>query len=475
VSATRLLVVGGGIGGYTAALRAAKAGLGVVLVERGPLGGTCLNVGCIPTKSLLHQGRAWREALALVGAAAPDVRLAPDFAAVGARRDAAVARLVAGVQALVRRHRVRHVAGTARFVDARRVRVSGPAIDETIAFDACVIATGSRPVVPPIAGADLPGVIDSDAAVALAAPPRRLVVVGAGVLGMEFAQVFDDFGSRVTVVEQRDRPLADEDPEVGTALRASFEARGIAFVLGAGVGRIARAGDALRVEVGAGHGARTLEADAVLLAAGRRPATEGLGLEAAGVRTERGAVVTDARCRTGVPGLWAVGDVRGGEMLAHRAAADAECAIADLLGRHTPRGAQAIPRAAYTSPAVGAVGLTEAQARLACGAVRIGRFPLSASGKAIADDADEGFVKVIADGGSGQVLGVAMVGSGVTELLGEATLAVQMELTLEALAQTVHPHPTLSEALAEAAHDAHDHGAIHLPPRAGASPSPAPA
>jgi len=464
----RLLVIGGGIGGYTAALRAAKAGLQVTLVEAGALGGTCLNVGCIPTKSLLHQGRVYRQATGLAHFGVAPGMLRVNLGEVMRRKDAAVARLVGGVQMLVRRNRVTLVAGTAAFVNERRVRVqeTGAVLD----FDRCVIATGSEPVVPPIPGVTLEGVITSDGAVALSALPQRLAIVGGGVLGLEFAQVFGDFGCRVTVIERMDRVLPEEDPDVGEALRTSLAARGVRFALGAGVTRIARTADGLAVHLDGPAQGPPVAADRVLLAVGRRPRVAALGLAAAGVRLERGAIVTDERCRTGVPGIYAVGDVRGGLLLAHKAAADGEAAVADLLGQPPVRGAQLIPRAVYTSPAVASVGLTEAQARLAHPHLKVGRFPLSANGKALADEDDEGFVKVMADGATGQVVGIAMVGTGVTELLGEATLAVQMELTLSALMQTVHAHPTLSEALVEAAHDAHDHGAIHLPPRTGTGP-----
>ncbi|MBO9355974.1 dihydrolipoyl dehydrogenase [Bordetella petrii] len=461
-----LLVIGGGIGGYTAAIRAAKAGLSVALVEAGELGGTCLNVGCIPTKSLLHQGRVWRDAAALAGTALP----ALDLAAVMTRKRAAVSRLVEGVHTLIRRHRIERLRGRAEFVGPHAVRIEESG--KTERFDRCVIATGSVPIVPRIPGADLPGVITSDGAMSIEALPRRLAVVGAGVLGQEFAQIFSDFGTEVVVLEARDAPLADEDADLGAAVRAAFEARGIRYELGTAVERIRAAEGSLSIEVSSGATRLAVPADMVLLAVGRRPCTDGLALDAAGVAHAHGAIETDDRCRTSVPGIWAVGDVRGGLMLAHKAAADAECAVADMLERPVHRASQVIPRAMYTTPAVAAVGCTEAQARMRYGDLLIGRFPLSANGKAITDEADAGFVKVIADAASRQIVGVSMVGAGVTELLGEATLAVQMEATLPALFETVHAHPTVSEALAEAAHDAYDRGAIHLPPKRAVSASP---
>jgi len=454
-----LLVIGGGIGGYTAALRAAKAGISVALIEAVELGGTCLNVGCIPTKSLLHQGHVWRDAAKLAGTAMP----ALDLAAVMTRKRATVERLVGGVRSLIQRHRIEWLRGRATFVGPRMVRVEK--VGKTVQFNRCVIATGSVPVVPRIPGADLPGVMTSDGAASIKALPRRLAVIGAGVLGQEFAQIFSDFGAEVIVIEARDAPLAEEDPDIGAAVRAAFEARGIRYELGVTVERIQAADDGLSVEMSRGATHTALAVDTVLLAVGRRAYVDGLALDVAGVASTRGVIDTDDRCRTNVPGIWAVGDVRGGLMLAHKAAADAECAVADMLEQPVHRASQVIPRAMYTSPAVAAVGCTEAQARERYAELRVGRFPLSANGKAIADDADAGFIKVIADAATDQIVGVSMVGPGVTELLGEATLSVQMEATLPALFDTVHAHPTISEALAEAAHDAYNHGAIHLPPK----------
>jgi dihydrolipoamide dehydrogenase len=473
----RLLVIGGGIGGYTAAIRGARHGLDVTLVEAGELGGTCLNVGCIPTKSLLHQARAYRQAGALARFGVRPEALAVDVAAVMRGKDHAVRTLVNGVRTLVRRNRIELVAGTAEFDGARSVRIRETGA--SLAFEWCVIATGSVPIVPPIPGVGLDGVITSDGAVSIAALPSRLLIVGGGVLGVEFAQIFDDFGCRVTIVERLERLLGDEDPDVSAALAASFSARGVRLVLGATVDGVARVDSGLELSVATAGGGSVEHADAVLLAVGRRPRIDALSLAAAGVRTEHGAVATDDRCRTSSPHIFAVGDVRGGLQLAHKAAADAEAAIAGIVGRPSSRPVQVVPRAVYTSPAVAAVGLTELQARNVHPGLKVGRFPLSANGKALADEDSEGFVKIVADGASGQIVGISMVGTGVTELLGEATLAVQMELTLAALAETIHPHPTLSEALVEAAHDALDRGAIHLPPRAAApaaiAPSPTPA
>ncbi|KPL53301.1 hypothetical protein ABB55_14670 [Prosthecomicrobium hirschii] len=451
-----LLVVGGGIGGYTAAIRAARAGLAVTLVEDGPLGGTCLNVGCIPSKSLLGSAAAHADR---VGRSAGRADLAP----IMARKTAAVARLVGGVQTLIRRNRIDHVAERAELLGPGRLRLAGSG--RVLVADAVILATGSRPARPAIPGLELPGVLDSDAAIALDTVPERLLVLGGGVIGMELAQVFADLGARVAVVERAERILPGEDAGAVAVLAAAMRRRGVAVTTGATVERLARRDGALVATLtDAAGAAREVVADRVLVAVGRVPETGVLGDDPLGLRGPGGVITVDDHGRTRTPGIFAVGDVCGGPQLAHKAAAEAEVAVATLLGRPASRSGRVVPRAVYTTPEIAAVGLDAATARTR-GPVKVGRFPFSANGRAIAGGHDDGFVEIVADAVDEQILGIVMVGHGVTELLGEATLAVQMELTLAALAETVHAHPTLSEALAEAAHDARDGGAIHLPPR----------
>lgn len=461
-----LVVIGGGVGGYTAAIRAAREGMAVTLVECGELGGTCLNVGCIPTKSLLHQAHLFRgaEAWRLYGLDPKQLRV--DYAAVAAKKSQVVQQLVQGVRSLVQRNRIRLVQGTAEFVDAHtlRIRESG----DTVRGERFVVATGSEPIVPRLPGVDLPGVVTSDGALAWTTLPRRVLVVGGGVIGVEFAQIFSDFGCEVTVVEQQDGLLLQEDPDIVRVLHQQLVAGGVTFRLNATVEGLCQDGAQLQATL-AGKGARTtLGVDAVLVAVGRRPRLTGLSrLE---LRMDKGALATDDFCRTSLSHVYAVGDVRGGPLLAHKASAEAECAVAHMLGGQRPISASVIPRAVYTSPELAAVGLTEAEARSQAGGIKVGRFPFSASGKALSMGETQGLVKVVADAATEQILGISMVGPDVTNLLGEATLAVQMELTLEALAQTVHAHPTLAEALMEAAHDASG-DAIHLPPQAALATS----
>ncbi|WP_158969928.1 dihydrolipoyl dehydrogenase [Chachezhania sediminis] len=438
-----LLVIGGGIGGYTAAIRAARAGLRVTLIEQAALGGTCLNVGCIPTKSLLLHARP-----------------GGDMATIARTRDAAVRRLVSGVDLLVRRNRITLRTDRARFTGPRRVRLETSG--EEIAADLVVIATGSVPALPRLPGIDLPGVITSDTAVAMDTVPERIAILGGGAIGVEFAQIFAGLGSAVTLIEMASTLLPAEDPEAVAVLATTLKAQGVKIHTGTGVTGIERSTAGLSATFPGG----SAEADLVLVATGRRPNIADLDLDAAGIAVGNGAVKVDPQQRTNIPGTYAVGDVCGGALLAHRAAADAEVAMAGILGHPAvPTGQRAMPHAVYTMPGLASVGLTEAEAR-AKGPIRIGRFPFAANGRAVVDGAPEGFVKIVADARYGQILGVTIVGAHAADLLGEATLAVEMEITLAAFVQVIHPHPTLSEALVEAAHDALDGGAVHLQPGA---------
>ena len=384
--------------------------------------------------------------------------------AVMRKKDEAIQQLVQGVSTLVRRNRITLVQGTGEFVAARTVRVreTGALIEA----DVVVIASGSEPTVPPIPGVQLEGVVTSDGALTIDALPQSVLIIGGGVIGVEFAQIFSDFRVAVTVVEKLARLLPEEDEEAAAVLQRSLARQGVDIVTGGTVLAMERMNGRLKVNFSAPAGAREMAVDMVLVAVGRRPRLKELALANAGVTVDAGAIVTDDCCRTNVANVYAVGDARGGLLLAHKAAAEAECAIADITGHASTMAGRAIPRAVYTTPEIGAVGLTEAEARQAYPNLKVGRFPFSASGKAISIGHVEGFVKVMADGATDQVVGIAMVGPDVTNLLGEATLALQMELSLPALMETVHAHPTLTEALMEAAHDAYNGGAIHLPPKA---------
>jgi dihydrolipoamide dehydrogenase len=463
-----LIVIGGGIGGYTAAIRAARQGLQVTLVEDCALGGTCLNVGCIPTKSLLHSSamiRALPHHAALAGLEG-QITVPPSvFTNLREEKSTAVDRLVGGVRTLLRRNKITHISGRAEFIGPKTLKISGQ--EEAIDGDVIVIAAGSVVAIPPIDGIDLEDVITSDEAIELTERPDRIAILGGGVIGVEFAQIFANLGTEVTIVEMADDILAAEDREAAALLAKLLNAQGVTIRTGARVNAIAKEKGGVTLSLDGG--AEGIEVDKVLVATGRKPNIEGLGLDVAGIETRAGAIAVDDFLRTNVTNVYAVGDITGGPLLAHRAGAQAECAIGHYLGHKVPpMSALAMPRAVYTQPELACVGLTEEEAR-AQGEIKVGRFPFAGNGRALVLGETSGFVKVIAAASDEQIIGIVMVGPEASNLLGEATLAVQMELTLTALMYTVHAHPTLTEALLEAAHDAHDCGAIHQPPKGKAT------
>lgn len=459
-----LVVIGGGPAGYVGALRAAQLGATVTLVEEKRLGGTCLNAGCMPTKALLYTTEllsALKEAGQL-GLEVEGLRL--NWPRVLARKEAVVNQLVQGVGMLLKRARVEVVAGRGELIGPGRVRVTkADGTSAEITADRVLLALGSEPARPPIPSLDLPGVIDSDAALGLNEVPARLAIIGGGVIGVELASVFAAAGSQVTIVEMLPEILPPVDAELASRLREILTARGLAVKTAARVLAIEQgpAGLALRIQVGGQE--EIIPADKVLVATGRRPATRNAGLEAAGVKLERGRIVVDEYLETSLPGVYAAGDAVGGTMLAHVGFYEGEVAVENAIGGKKRRvNYKAVPNAIYTSPEVAGVGLTEAQARERGFQVKVGRFPLLANGKALIENGGQGLVKVIANARYGEILGVHILGPRATDLIGEAALAIGLEATLDEVAHTIHPHPTVSEALGEACLAAQGR-ALHIP------------
>ncbi len=452
-----LAIVGAGPGGYVAALRAAQLGMKVVLVERAALGGVCLNRGCIPTKAMLHVAgllHEFRNAEDFGIVVEGDVRV--DYPAAIRRRDQVVSRLTRGVGALLRHAKVQVLTGEAAFAGPTALEVGLTGKDgaggghETVTAPHIIVATGSRPAGFPVPGAEHPRVIDSDGALALEEVPRRLLVVGGGAVGCEWSTIFARFGAEVTLVEMLPSLLPREDADMGAVLADSMTKMGVAVRTGTSVTSITPRGDAVEVELTGEH-AVTLEADYVLVAAGRAPLTEGLDLETAGVATTEGGWITvDQAGRTNAPSILAIGDVTGRALLAHVASRQGVVAVETLAG-HSPAPVRddRIPSVTYTYPEVASVGLTEAAARDLGLAVRVGRFPFSASGRAVAAGTETGLVKVVAESRFGRVLGVHMIGPHVGELLAEAVLALELEATLDEMTSVIRAHPTLSEAVGE--------------------------
>ena len=463
-----LAIIGAGPGGYVAALRAAQLGMTVTLVERDTLGGVCLNRGCIPTKAML-QAAALAHEFRRAGEFGLVVShpVTVNYPAVLARRDAVVGRLRNGVKGLLRHAKVDVVSGTASFLDATTISVtpgtaSGAGAAEEMRAGHIIVATGSRPLMLALPGADHPCVIDSDGALALTEVPARLLVVGGGAVGCEWSTIFSRLGSEVTLVELLPTLLPREEPESSTVLTKALTHDGVTVKTGTSLVAVTEVAGGLRVDL-SGADSSALEVDYVLMAAGRRPNSEGLALEAAGVRLDpKGWITTDRWQLTNVPTVLAIGDVTGQALLAHVASRQGIVAVEKLAGlTPTPVRADRIPSVTYTDPEVASVGLSEARAREAGLTVQVGTFPFTASGRALASGVENGLVKVVAEARFGRVLGVHLVGAHVGELLAEAVLALELEATLDELTSVIRAHPTLSETIGEAALAAGGH-ALHI-------------
>ncbi len=460
-----VLVIGAGPAGYVAAIRAAQLGLKTAIVERRWLGGVCLNVGCIPSKALLRNA----EVVALLRQRAPELGLAvegwqADYS-VAVRRSRQVAeRLVKGVSFLLRKNTVAVYEGEATIIAPQTVRVrtaQGEALE--LRAHHLVIATGARAVVPASWPADGRRVLTYLEAIVQERLPRSVVIVGGGAIGVEFATLWNAYGSEVTLVEMLPHLLPLEDEEAAIELERSFRKRGIRVLTGHRVTALETQADGVQLTLSSNDATLTVEAEQVLLAMGFQPNSRNLGLEEIGVQLdERGFVMVDEHMATNVPGVWAIGDVTGKLMLAHVGSAQGLLCAESIAGLNPPPlHYEHMPRAVYSQPQVAAFGLTEAQARERGLAVRVARFPFQANGKALALGEYGGWVKLIVEEGTQRLLGAHLVGPEVTELLPELTLTAHAGLTVEHIARNVHAHPTLNEVLMEAAHAALG-GAIHL-------------
>jgi dihydrolipoamide dehydrogenase len=441
-------VLGGGPAGYTAAIRAAQLGARVACIEKEPeLGGTCLRVGCIPTKAWVqtaHALHAAREIDPKLGVVTGEPEL--DFAKAGEWKAAVVSQMTGGVATLFKANGVEWVKGAGRFKDASTIAVEG---GEDVTFKSAIVATGSFPMRPPIPGLDSPRCVDSTGLLAQTEVPKRLVVLGGGIIGCEFASIFQRFGSEVTIVEMLDSLIPQEDVDATKELARAFGKRGIALNLGKQCTKVEDTGSGLVVHFGEGE---TVECDLMLVSVGRAPLVEGLGLEEAGVAFDkRTGIQTDSRRRTSVPHIYAAGDVAGYWQLAHTSFREGEVAAENALGHDLEIGDPAVPRPIYTDPEIAGVGLTEAEARERYGdTVAVGRFPWAANARAVMSGETTGWVKSIHETTYGELLGVVIVGPHATDLIGGAVIALDAEATVETVADGMAPHPTLSEAIKEA-------------------------
>jgi dihydrolipoamide dehydrogenase len=455
-------VLGGGPAGYTAAIRAAQLGGKVVCIEREPaLGGTCLRVGCIPTKAWVQTAHALhdaRETFAKLGVGVSEPVL--DFTQAAAWKDGVVTQMTGGVASLLKANGVEWIRGTGRFTSATSIAVEGA---EDVTFKHAIVATGSYPVRPPIPGLDSPRCVDSTGLLAQMQVPRRLVVLGGGIIGCEFASIFAHFGSEVTIVEMLPTLIPQEDADAAKELQKAFKRRGIAVHLGKQCTGVEDTDERLVVHFGEGE---SVEADLMLVSVGRAPLVQGLGLDEIGVPTDpRSGIVTDDHMRTEVPTIFAAGDVAGRWQLAHTAFREGEIAAENAMGHDSALGTPAVPRPIYTDPEIAGVGLTEAQARERYGdAVAVGMFPWVANARAVMSGTTAGWVKSIHETTYGELLGLVIVGPHATDLIEVGVVAIDAESTVETVADGIAPHPTLSEAIKEAGLVALGR-AIHLPPK----------
>lgn len=442
------------MGGYVAAIRAVQLGKTVALVEKDKLGGTCLHWGCIPTKALLHTAELYHDAQsgAALGVTVSGVKL--DWPVAVERKQKIVDQLYKGVQFLMKKNKIEVIAGNGVFESPTRVRVDGPEGNRTLEGTNVVIATGSYPRSLPGVEIDGRRVINSDHALVLKELPARAVIVGAGAIGVEFASMWSDLGSEVTLVEALPRVTPLEDAEVSQVISRSFTKRGIKVVAGAKLDlkSVKSTARDVSLKYDGEDGPVELSADVLLMAVGRGANVEGIGLEKTGVKVEMGWIQVDEDLRTGDPAIYAVGDVVGGYLLAHVASHEGIHAVEVICGATPePLNYNHMPRCTYSRPQVASVGLTEEQAGEAGVEVKVGKFPFAALGRAMINDATEGFVKVVADASTGEILGTHMVGHNVTDLIAEPTLGQLLEGTAWEVGISVHAHPTLSEAVGEAA------------------------
>jgi dihydrolipoamide dehydrogenase len=440
-------VLGGGTGGYTAAIRAAQLGKRTAVIESNKLGGTCLHIGCIPTKALLESSGLYHKVHDRgheYGILAPDSSF--DYARIADRRDRVVNQLWRGVQGLMKKNRIEVVEGCGVLEGQGRIRVGE---DRVITAGAIIVGTGSRPKALP--GIDFDGnrIVSSDHATLARELPRSIAIIGAGAVGVEFATFYRQMGAQVTLLEGLDRLVPLEDEAVSRVLLQSFRKTGIDCQVGARVQGATVDDDGVTVRLEGGE----VKAEKLLVAVGRAPNVEGIGLEAAGVDlTERGFIKVDEWMRTTAPGVWAIGDVVGGFLLAHAAAHEGVTAVEDIAGQRVhPMDQALVTRCTYSSPEIASVGLTEAEANEHGYKVKAGMFPFIANARAIIHGDTEGFAKLVADADTGQLLGAHVVGGQATELIGEPALARLFEGDAWELGRNIHPHPTLSEVIGEAA------------------------
>ena len=443
----KLVILGGGPGGYAAAVRAAQGGARVTVVEEDRVGGVCLNWGCIPTKTLLRAAR-WLHEQDKMKDYGITGELQLDVNVLMTRKDQVVEQLTTNVAKLLQAHGVEVIHGRGCITPRRDLQVTTPEGTRTLSWDRLILATGSRPMKPPIPGLDLPGVMDSTGALTMETIPKHLTILGGGIIALEFALLYQALGSQVTLMEMLPTILPREDALVQEAMTAVLEMRGITVMTGTTLTRVEAAGTRLKLFPDQGE---SLDTDKLLVAVGRQANVTDLGLEHLGLAPVKGAIGINDYLETEAPGVYAVGDCTAKMMLAHTAAHMGLLAAENALGGSLKMDYRSIPGGLYTFPEAASVGLTEAEARDQYGDIRVGIFPYEALGKSLADHETDGFIKIVAEAKHHEILGVHIVGDRATDLIAEGALAIGMEACLEDIAHQVHGHPTFNEAMGESA------------------------
>ncbi len=459
-----IIVIGGGPGGYVAAIRAAQLGAKVHLIEKGNLGGTCLNVGCIPTKALLHTVELYEAVKSASPIGLKVEKCSIDWPSLQKHRQVVVDRLVNGVKGLLKANGVEVHQGEGVLKNKNTVSVVGAGSKELTA-DYIILALGSSPVKLNFPGSELPGVIYSAAALSLEKIPASMVIVGGGVIGIELAALYNSVGCKVTVVEMLPEILPPVDSELAVQVREELSQRGVAFMNEAKLTEAVRGQNGLIAKVEKAGKVHELEAEKILMAVGRRANSTGAGLEKLGIATERGRIKVNSFFATNIPNVYAIGDCNGELMLAHAASAQGVAAVEHALGHEPAYYRQTVPSCIYIQPEVAGVGMTEDELKKKNIPYKVGRFPLAGNGKSVIENNGKGQIKVLAGAKYEEILGVHMIGPRVTDLIAEAAMAIRLEATVDELISTVHAHPTVSEAVAEAAL-AVNNQAIHWPPTA---------
>ena len=447
------MVIGAGPGGYVAGIRLGQLKKKALVVEKDKLGGICLNVGCIPSKALINASKIFDKIRhgADIGILADNPRV--DMAKMQSWKGEVVSKLTGGVKTLLKANGCDYRTGVARFISRNTVELAAPdgKGKTVITADHIIIATGSRPIEIPGFKFDGNRIVDSTGALDFATVPEKLVVIGGGDIGIEIGTLYAKLGSKVTVVEARPGILAGNDPEIVQLVARKLKKLGVEVLTGAKAKSWAEKNGRAEVTVDVGGKDQLIEADKVLVAVGRRPNSEGLGLEEIGVKIERGFVPVDRQLRTNVPGVYAIGDVAGQPMLAHKASHEAEVVAEVIAGHKAEMDVRAIPAVIFSDPEVATAGISAEEATKKGRAIKVGKFPFAALGRAIANADTDGFVKVVIDAETKEVLGIHVVGNGASDIIAEAALAIEMGALADDISLTIHAHPTLPEAIMEAA------------------------